>query len=657
MGTITYHSLGLTNFATGRHIVKFKLKNNLPQEHIQYISLFVNYGLKGIRIPKKCPVIIPWYSMFRDDIPNLVIEWIDVDSRNSAMKNGNRINMVVNKNALVYQDYEENEIPANTLLLGTQNTVVNDDVNYIYPQAMLSPTPSVKYPSSLLGIGWGAINTKRVDVDDIATLFGIMCDGSPNIQTYRLYVDGEELTELNIAQDTVLNYKFSGCESITKITIDKETINGMDALPNLTTLILGSNVKNVAGFSQCPNLVNLTLPNGLLTIGYNAFSDCTSLTSVTIPSSVTSIGSYAFSGCTSLPVVNNIRYADTLIVEITDKTQSAYTIKDGTKFINGFRDCTNLTSITLPNNTLSIGESCFMGCTGLSSITIPNGVTSIGSASFNGCTGLTTIVIPNTVTNLGNASFYGCTNLTSVTLSDALTTIGYNMFYNCKALTDINIPNNVTTIGNYAFCGCESITNITLPSGLTQIGDSSFSGCTGLTSITIPDGVSIGNSAFKDCSALSSVTLGNNVIPSARTFYGTPYYNTLPDGELVYNNVLTEWKGAFTSNISLTNGITAIGDNAFSTKVGNTKISKLNIPSTVSVLGVSLFGYSALASNVEITFNSLNPPTITNDDAYFIHPMYFPQLKIYVPAEAVDTYKASTQYGWQILRDYIFAKP
>lgn len=585
MGTITYHSLGLTNLATGRHIVKFKLKNNLPQEYTQAITLFVNYGLKGIRIPKKCPVIMPFYSMFRDDIPNLVIEWIDIDSRNSAMKNGNRINMVVNKNALT-SDYEE--IPANTLLLGTQNTVVNDDVNYIYPRAMLSPTPSVKYPSSLLKIGWNAINTKRVDVDDIATLFGIMSSDSPNIQTYRLYVDGEELTELNIAQDTVLNYNFSGCESITKITIDNETINGMDALPNLTTLILGSNVKNVAGFSQCPNLVNLTLPNGLLTIGYNAFGGCTSLTSVTIPSSVTSIGRYAFGGCTSLPVVNNIRYADTLIVEVTDKTQSTYTIKDGTKFINGFENCTNLTNITLPNSTLSIGGSCFIGCTGLSSITIPNGVTSIDSASFNGCTSLTTIVIPNTVTNLGNASFYGCTNLTS---------------------------------------------------------------------ITIPDGVSIGNSAFEGCSALSSVTLGNNVIPSARTFYGTPYYNTLPDGELVYNNVLTEWKGAFTSNISLTNGITAIGDNAFSTKVGNTKISKLNIPSTVSVLGVSLFGYNALASNVEITFNSLNPPTITNDDAYFIHPMYFPQLKIYVPAEAVDTYKASTQYGWQILRDYIFAKP
>ena len=108
MGAITYDSLGLTNFATGRHIVKFKLKNNLPQESNEAIPLFTTYGLKGIRIPKKCPVIMPWYFMFRDDIPNLVIEWIDVDSRNSAMMNGNRINMVVNKNAPEYYQYGEN---------------------------------------------------------------------------------------------------------------------------------------------------------------------------------------------------------------------------------------------------------------------------------------------------------------------------------------------------------------------------------------------------------------------------------------------------------------------------------------------------------------------------------------------------------------------
>jgi hypothetical protein len=51
---------------------------------------------------------------------------------------------------------------------------------------------------------------------------------------------------------------------------------------------------------------------------------CSSLTSITIPNSVTSIGSSAFSGCTSLPLINNIRYADTYLVEAVNNTLSTY---------------------------------------------------------------------------------------------------------------------------------------------------------------------------------------------------------------------------------------------------------------------------------------------------------------------------------------------
>ena len=49
-----------------------------------------------------------------------------------------------------------------------------------------------------------------------------------------------------------------------------------------------------------PQVISVTLPDGLTSISQAAFNDCSSLTSVTIPNSVTSIGICAFLGCSSL---------------------------------------------------------------------------------------------------------------------------------------------------------------------------------------------------------------------------------------------------------------------------------------------------------------------------------------------------------------------
>ena len=82
---------------------------------------------------------------------------------------------------------------------------------------------------------------------------------------------------------------------------------------------------------------------------------------------------------------------------------------------SAFEDCSDLTSVTIPNSVTSIGESAFEDCSGLTSVTIPNSVTSIGKDAFYKCTSLTSVTIPNSVTSIGNYAFYGCNGLTSVT--------------------------------------------------------------------------------------------------------------------------------------------------------------------------------------------------------------------------------------------------
>ena len=56
----------------------------------------------------------------------------------------------------------------------------------------------------------------------------------------------------------------------------------------------------------------------------------------------------------------------------------------------------------------SIGDYALKNCSSLTSITIPEGVTSIGGHAFESCKGLTSITIPKGVTTIGESAFYEC---------------------------------------------------------------------------------------------------------------------------------------------------------------------------------------------------------------------------------------------------------
>ena len=127
---------------------------------------------------------------------------------------------------------------------------------------------------------------------------------------------------------------------------------------------------------------------------------------------------------------------------------------------SAFKDCSNLTSVTIPNSVTSIGESAFKYCSGLTSVTIPNSVTSIAEETFYRCSSLTSVTIPNSVTSIGDYAFYWCSGLTSVTIPNSVTSIGVWAFWACTGLTSITIPNSVTSIGDEAFSLCKEIENV-----------------------------------------------------------------------------------------------------------------------------------------------------------------------------------------------------
>ena len=121
----------------------------------------------------------------------------------------------------------------------------------------------------------------------------------------------------------------------------------------LTNVIIPDSVANIEcrAFSDCSCLKSIEIPDSVIEIGNGAFWGCSNLESITIPDSVLNIGPGTFVGCNNLPVENHIRYADTFIVEVTDKSQSAYQIKEGTRFIgdNAFENCIKLTTFKIPS--------------------------------------------------------------------------------------------------------------------------------------------------------------------------------------------------------------------------------------------------------------------------------------------------------------------
>ena len=217
----------------------------------------------------------------------------------------------------------------------------------------------------------------------------------------------------------------------------------------------------------------------------------------------------------------------------------------------------------------------------ITSITIPSGTTSIGNNAFSFCSSLTSVTIPNSVTTIGNAAFQGCGSFTSITIPNNVTSIGNFAFQSCTSFTSITIPNNVTSIGNSAFDYCTSLTSATIGNSVTSIGDAAFNSCTSLTSIIIPSSVTtIGSRAFQGCSSLTSVTLNATTPPTigGGTYYGSfngtyPIY--VPAASVEAYKTANNWSNYASRIFAIEQVATVDGNPVYNYEIGVTDLSTL----------------------------------------------------------------------------------
>jgi len=197
---------------------------------------------------------------------------------------------------------------------------------------------------------------------------------------------------------------------------------------------------------------------------------------------------------------------------VTAIRDSAY-FKNGSYFTDGVFYNKQLTSITIPDSVISIGDWAFFGsfsennayCNRLTSIIIPNSVISIGEGAF-AANQLTSVIIGNSVTSIGEYAF-GYNQLTSVIIPDSV--IYLNGFNANPLLITVTIGNGVTSIGPSAFYQSNLI-SVTIPDSVISIGEGAFF-YNQLTSVIIGNGVtSIEWGAFRS-NPLTSITIGANV--------------------------------------------------------------------------------------------------------------------------------------------------
>ncbi len=195
----------------------------------------------------------------------------------------------------------------------------------------------------------------------------------------------------------------------------------------------------------------------------------------------------------------------------------------------------------------------------------------------------------------GVSIFDWITGMTSLKINTTITDIGDSAFFECMQIADLQLPSTLKTVGNSAFYSLKKLENLEIPNSVTTIGTHAFYGLEEATSIALSNSLTrVPQFAF-DRAFKAQPTL---VIPDSVT--------------VIEEYAFREWK--LTTKIIIGSGIQEIKENAF--------------------YGVG--DYSNTLS--QITVKAMVPPIIA--------PGSIPanECPIYVPAAAVNTYKAAA--GW-----------
>ena len=318
----------------------------------------------------------------------------------------------------------------------------------------------------------------------------------------------------------------------------------------LKKVVLGKNVTKIAdrAFYECP-ITEFVFNEKLNHIGAYAFYNCKLSNSIVLPNKLEILEEYAFYGNNdvaevhlpsglnylgdgSLPsnissflVYENLIYIGNtsnpflVLCDVQDKTLPSYTINPRCKFIYtfAFKDCVNLTEISIPDSVVGILRGAFEGCSSLNNVVLPNNLEYIEDESFSEIKNNLNYNIFENCNYLGsNSNPYLLLvepvdkSLKSITIHPNCKAIYHHAFH-ILGLTEISIPNGLVFIGMHAFCYA-SFSSFELPDSVKYLSDYSFGNCSKLTTIKFSNSLRIiRNFSFVNCTALTSIVIPQGV--------------------------------------------------------------------------------------------------------------------------------------------------
>lgn len=319
------------------------------------------------------------------------------------------------------------------------------------------------------------------------------------------------------------------------------------------------------------------------------------------------------------------------LFKFDDSNASSFNILPDTKLIysSAFKN-SNLSSIYIPENIVSIGESVFENCSNLKTVEFAanspittleyslfknrnnleyvkntNNILKIESRVFEGCTNLKEFVLPDNIESVGNSILYnGNKNLFTkfekgyylgtktnpylwlVDLEDKdISTLTINKDtkylapYSCAYTTKLKeliVPSNIEEIGHGAFYNSKALEKVTFEEGVKKIDDKAFMRSENLKQTKFTNTINtIGEAAFAYCTNIDNINIPSSI------------FNLSND---LFNNCLS------LKNLTISNSIKYIGTGCF--YLCNS-LNKVTLPK--SLLELDNFSFSACYGLTEFT--------------------------------------------------------